>query len=121
MSFTTFRSIGGLYGVEDERGGLVYEAEFPKRVAERLAELAVEHDWEASRQVMIEEGLWDPVHEKPTPPRKAQECKACGGTTYRHTGICSRCFEDMWRVVTAMEAEGYVLVKKEKSCASSQS
>jgi len=55
-----FEGDGGKWGVRDETGGLIYEADFPEAVAKRIAELESEdeppEDWEATEAILEIEG-----------------------------------------------------------------
>ena len=54
-----FKGHGNLYGVEKE-GGVIYEADFPRRIAQRLADLEEENpslDWEHAREILEKEGF----------------------------------------------------------------
>lgn len=54
-----FGGENGLFGVEDN--GVIYEADFPRATAERIAELESStrppKDWEATRAILEREGL----------------------------------------------------------------
>ena len=56
-----FRGYNGLYGVESDEGGTIYEADFAQQTAIRIAELESETvppvDWLATREILTHEGL----------------------------------------------------------------
>lgn len=55
-----FQDDDGKWGVRDDDGGLIYEADFPEAVAKRIAELESEdeppEDWEATESILEREG-----------------------------------------------------------------
>ena len=53
-----FRGEGNLYGVET-KDGVIYDADFPRQTAQRLAELEEENpglDWKHAREILEKEG-----------------------------------------------------------------
>lgn len=70
-----FKGDNGKWGVEEVGGGVIYEADFDKKVATRIAQLESRKeppaDWFETEEILVSEGLVTLCHEKCREPRRS--------------------------------------------------